>query len=716
MMFEHACAKCEKTFVSKSKLNQHNTQWHEEKKCDECGNMLKKGNFARHSKVHMDKDTMFTCQICAKTFNRKDNLHTHVIKCHDEPLPSEQYKCDDCEKTFSQKRYLKEHMDTHTAAPRKQCKYCEKDFTAKTNLQRHVRKCHPTPKVLENTQGFIMLEKSPDRNPVQQLKPKDKAFSCETCDFKTKRKYNLNVHIRIKHEGTPKKQGRKRKLPSQWSDGTKKAYAKKLKRQFKQRVKDMELEDEIKDMFKKDIGLEKPSPATVRVVIGMISDFEVSDRKMMKILRKMRELFGKNACTPNIREALIERKKKVLKFFKVENTSFKSKDGSDIKRQFVYTEDLELLLDFVISERDYEKEKVEVKVSLDGGQGRMLVVLHMGDGDEDKATKDTSTKRAIILAYVDDIPETHFNLSKILNKLQVHMMTYHHSIVGDLKLYNIILGLMESGSRHGCPFCKGKKGPDGKWIPGEYRTLESILNDHTLWELESGVRNELKEYFNAIHEPILKAPNAKLLENDHSETKTLLLTPIPPLHVIRLGPVNKIWKGLAQKETFGQLDRFEKLLGLVRKDRQKKEFQGPQCVKILNNLDLLRLTLPANLHSYVDALESIKNIYQMATAKEVEPDHRNIIENFEQQWRILMDEHGETMPLKVHIIVHHMSDYFDEAGKTLRTTSDQFVEAAHHKVKHFIEAHPNYNHVDKSTEQYGQAILSCVTHFNSNNL
>ena len=53
---------------------------------------------------------------------------------------------------------------------------------------------------------------------------------------------------------------------------------------------------------------------------------------------------------------------------------------------------------------------------------------------------------------------------------------------------------------------------------------------------------------------------------------------------------------------------------------------------------------------------------------------------------------------------------------TLRTTSDQFVEAAHHKVKHFIEAHPNYNHVDKSTEEYGQAILSCVGHFNSNNL
>ena len=80
-----------------------------------------------------------------------------VTKCHEENL--EQYKCDTCEKTFSQKQYLKLHMDIHTGAPRKQCKYCDKDFSDKIHLRRHVKKCHPTPKVIENTHGFIMLEK-----------------------------------------------------------------------------------------------------------------------------------------------------------------------------------------------------------------------------------------------------------------------------------------------------------------------------------------------------------------------------------------------------------------------------------------------------------------------------------------------------------------------------------------------------------------------------
>ena len=111
-----------------------------------------------------------------------------------------------------------------------------------------------------------------------------------------------------------------------------------------------------------------------------------------------------------------------------------------------------------------------------------------------------------------------------------------------------------------------------------------------------------------------------------------------------------------------------------------------------------------------------KNIYQIATAKEVDPDHKEIIANFEQKWKVLMSNHGETMPLKIHIIAHHLSDYFEEAGKTLRTTNDQFGEAAHHKVKHFIDSHPNYNHTDKSTDEYGEAVLAGVTHFNSNNI
>ena len=81
-----------------------------------------------------------------------------------------------------------------------------------------------------------------------------------------------------------------------------------------------------------------------------------------------------------------------------------------------------------------------------------------------------------------------------------------------------------------------------------------------------------------------------------------------------------------------------------------------------------------------------------------------------------MQDYGQTMPLKVHFILELLSEYFELEGKTLRNTNDQFVEACHAKVRKFFDNHPNFNHKDKSTDKYGDDILTAIVHFNSNNL
>ena len=164
------------------------------------------------------------------------------------------------------------------------------------------------------------------------------------------------------------------------------------------------------------------------------------------------------------------------------------------------------------------------------------------------------------------------------------------------------------------------------------------------------------------------------------------------------------------------LTAFEILIGVTKTDRQKKEFQGPECNLVLSKLDLLREFLPENLHTFVDALEEVKEIYRMARATTVEINHREKIELFRNTWLTLMQDFGQTMPLKVHIILDHLSDYFEMEGKTLRNTNDQFIEACHAKVRKFFDNHPNFNHKDKSTDKYGKAVLTAVVHFNSNNL
>ena len=714
---ESKCTSCEKTFNTAYILRQHVTNVHETKKCDICDLDFAKGALARHKRIHLE--TKFECEQCGNVFTRKDKLQTHkricgtdIVKVVEAPVT---INCETCGKTFTQKRYLKQHKRTHIVqktAVQYDCKLCDKTFASNQSLGNHISKHHPNPRRVENASvGFILLESSPPRNSVPK-KP-EKTFSCKQCPYISGRKDNFKRHIES-HTSNKVKTGRPKKSPGEWSKVTKRLYAKKSQQEFEENMKEYGLSEDLEKLLKKDSRLKEPalSKMTEKEVINMIADFDLSDIKMLNMLRRLKSIFGKKAFTPGIAEALIERKKQLTKYFKEEETTFVNGEGEEVQRRFVFTESLDILLEFIIQGRDLDSDKVKVNVEQDSGQQRMLVVLQIGDEIE-KTVKDTSTKRGIIIAFVDDIPENYRNLSIIHNKLKIHLIPHHYKIVSDLKLYNIILGLMECGSRHGCYICKGLKNAVGVWDKGELRHLDDLIATVTLWEEESGLREKLKEYHNVQHVPLLQTPTAKLLDNDHSDTLTLTLTPPPPLHVIKLGPVNHLWNGLSKHHDMAHI---EKLLGLTKSDKQKKAFQGPECDKILRNLDFLQACLPEELHTFVEALRQVGIVYQISTARSVVSNHREIIQNFKHTWITLMENFGITMPLKVHIIVDHLSDYFELSNQTLKDTNDQFIEACHAKVKKFFDNHPNYKFKDKNSDAYGEALLAAIVHFNSNNL
>ena len=76
-----------------------------------------------------------------------------------------------------------------------------------------------------------------------------------------------------------------------------------------------------------------------------------------------------------------------------------------------------------------------------------------------------------------------------------------------------------------------------------------------------------------------------------------------------------------------------------------------------------------------------------------------------------MVDYGINMPLKVHIICHHLSDYFDLTEKTLRKVNKQVFESSHSKVRNLFDAHPNYNHKNKTSEA-----SASIIHFNTNSI
>ena len=116
-----------------------------------------------------------------------------------------------------------------------------------------------------------------------------------------------------------------------------------------------------------------------------------------------------------------------------------SSDGEVVTRHLIYTEDLDTLLDFICFERNLDKNSTKLAVGMDSGQKRLIVTLTVDSNDDDQAKfKDTSTQKVIILAHMDDVPETYLNVSKILDKLNIHNLYLEYKLVSDLKLYNIM--------------------------------------------------------------------------------------------------------------------------------------------------------------------------------------------------------------------------------------------------------------------------------------
>ena len=114
-------------------------------------------------------------------------------------------------------------------------------------------------------------------------------------------------------------------------------------------------------------------------------------------------------------------------------------DGEVVTRHLIYTEDLDTLLDFICFERNLDKNSTKLAVGIDSGQKRLINTLTVDSNDDDQAKfKDTSTQKVIILAHVDDVPETYLNVSKILDKLNIHNLYVEYKLVSDLKLYNIM--------------------------------------------------------------------------------------------------------------------------------------------------------------------------------------------------------------------------------------------------------------------------------------
>ncbi|GBM98499.1 hypothetical protein AVEN_246735-1 [Araneus ventricosus] len=82
------------------------------------------------------------CDVCKKTFSRKDNLKRHMKKHGDHV----NHACSQCNMKFYRVDKLQEHIRTHTREKKTHpCEHCDQVFPRMSDLLRHKRTDHSAP-------------------------------------------------------------------------------------------------------------------------------------------------------------------------------------------------------------------------------------------------------------------------------------------------------------------------------------------------------------------------------------------------------------------------------------------------------------------------------------------------------------------------------------------------------------------------------------------
>ena len=90
------------------------------------------------------------------------------------------------------------------------------------------------------------------------------------------------------------------------------------------------------------------------------------------------------------------------------------------------------------------------------------------------------------------------------------------------------------------------------------------------------------------------------------------------------------------------------------------------------------------------------------------------MDKFSSSWQSLKDKFGISTTPKLHIILDHLEDYFNETNRTLLRTSDEVVENMHQFV--FKRLMKGYNVKDISNLSHGDKLYNLARQMNTYNL
>ena len=106
--------------------------------------------------------------------------------------------------------------------------------------------------------------------------------------------------------------------------------------------------------------------------------------------------------------------------------------------------------------------------------------------------KSTGKRRAFVVARVDAVPETYFNLTQLLGTLNLTTLDKDFGVVCDLKVIDILFDLQSTSSRHCCPYCKGAK-----------YDIKGDFTNNGLWNMDAQ-RRDFEDFRQTLQSDIIR--------------------------------------------------------------------------------------------------------------------------------------------------------------------------------------------------------------------
>ena len=135
----------------------------------------------------------------------------------------------------------------------------------------------------------------------------------------------------------------------------------------------------------------------------------LSNRDITKTLAIVRDKLGKQKLKPNLRNVIRDRSNLLKNDFITEDRTFINSEQEKICLPVTFVKDINQLIKKICKIRNENKDEVQIILGLDGGQGKIIVPMHIvnkksnsNDRHNQKGKyKPTGTQRSLIVARVE---------------------------------------------------------------------------------------------------------------------------------------------------------------------------------------------------------------------------------------------------------------------------------------------------------------------------